>query len=581
MLTFDELTEQLTEILKPYNATIESDILSHTLLRLADILVESNNIDNLYVFRKFESYEEDYIAVFVPYQNRETFVKYFNEKYGNDTVVVSNGNMLVSIQAMEKIIPDFKIKIEETLSDPNIRKIYSVSLAFAVNKNLHEKTLELLKQGAKLETKDLYDAFVQLSQNNSIDPSLVELLGVYSALPKDVSVATIKLILWIEGNYEIKKEDFLNKPDINFNGCSGLQSPMQIAARTGQAKVAELLIEKGVRERPVLFSFGVHESHFLRLNLLDIAQYKNKIKNNFAQGIYHRDIESECEIMLLFLNHPTQGYYDEIEEMSKGSHQKYKFLPFFAWAAMNNRADLLDTDGFAKLVFAFPEAAAESLKIATVFGSKDYVRDIIYPSTLGSIRMALSIASAAKNNDMLGYIIEMLKQREITLKDLSYEAGYQDNPLFWAIRCENEEAVSILLENGMDTNEHVAGSISGEDHLFLAIRIGNITIIELLIQHGANLENKTKHLKTPLHEATAHQKWNVAYMLVEKYKVNINALDDEKKSPLDCINDQQIKEKLILLSQQSKNSTLTLGFLTSRTNSTINNNSASSSPKMR
>jgi hypothetical protein len=121
----------------------------------------------------------------------------------------------------------------------------------------------------------------------------------------------------LEGNTKIQSEDFLDKPGLNLNGCPGLQTPMQIAARTGIANHARFLVEAGVQERPLYFLFlGIHESHFQGLDLLDISKYKERIANKLSgKDPYLREnIEEQCRIAELFIKNPTTGLYSEIEK---------------------------------------------------------------------------------------------------------------------------------------------------------------------------------------------------------------------------------------------------------------------------
>lgn len=314
----------------------------------------------------------------------------------------------------------------------------------------------------------------------------------------------------------------------------------------------------GVQERPLYYLFGgIHESHFQGLDLLEIDQFKERISNKFSgkDPCLPHDIEMHCRMAELFIQNPTPDLYKTIENESKSSYNKFRLLPFFAWAAINNRADLLNTECFARLFVKYPEAAAESLKIAVAFGSKDYVRDAIIAIGINTVRTALSIAAASYNQEMLVCIVDTLQKFGLTLKDISYNSVTRgdpflgsigkDEPLFWAIRSDNIQAVEYLLQNGIDPNNY-KDAFSGENHLYLAMRMKNIKVVKMLLEYGADVACKDKLKRTPLHAALEYEQWDVAYMLIKDHNADISAADYRNKTPLDLVKDKEIKEKIFL-----------------------------------
>jgi hypothetical protein len=126
-------------ILKPYNVTTKPDIVEHTLLRLASI---SFSFDGRYQFGPFEEQEEmrRYFIVYleIDQPSIDKFLEYFNHTYGVKTAIYTpyeniEGNrsrakaVLINLHVMmDKVLPDFEIKIKEILSDPSVQKIYSL-----------------------------------------------------------------------------------------------------------------------------------------------------------------------------------------------------------------------------------------------------------------------------------------------------------------------------------------------------------------------------------------------------------------------------------------------------------------------
>lgn len=76
--------------------------------------------------------------------------------------------------------------------------------------------------------------------------------------------------------------------------------------------------------------------------------------------------------------------------------------------------------------------------------------------------------------------------------------GRGKSALFEAIKRNDIELVSVLLEKGSDVN-YV--DFNGETSLFYAAAIGNIEIARLLIEFGADLNARSSDSRTPLHNA--------------------------------------------------------------------------------
>lgn len=467
-------------------------------------------------------------------------------------------------------------------------------LSLAINKSNRAEVEAALKQGFKLEISEFYPSFVQVFERNTINPEIIDLLGTYQALPPNVSIATIKLILFLEGNDQIQIPDFLNKPGLNLSGCPGLQTPMQIATRTGSERNVRFLIEAGVKDRPYAYLFAsIHESHFQGLDLLNINEFKSKITTNLAGGEPYlpRELEGQCRITELFLKNPNESLYTEIEADAKVIYSKYRMLPYLAWVAKNNRADLFESEGFVRLFLAYPKAALWSLKIAVAFGAKEYVKIAItlivaramfqtamciafgagnpgvfafMAMTLmqnmnATVRMVMSVACASGDQAILACIVNTLQEQfKLTLYQISHQSITrgdpllgtigEDEPLFWAISTKNAAAVEFLLQNGIDPNGDIH-AFSGDSYLHLAIRMGNKKIIQHLLDKGANVDCANFLKKTPLHEALERKQYDIAFMLVRDYHADHGAIDNENKTPLDYVRDEDLRNKLLSIAQ--------------------------------
>jgi hypothetical protein len=85
-------------------------------------------------------------------------------------------------------------------------------------------------------------------------------------------------------------------------------------------------------------------------------------------------------------------------------------------------------------------------------------------------------------------------------------------PLAAAIRADNQQTVSRLLELGADI--HAAGR-GGETPLFLAAFFGRLEIVEYLLERGADVNAQTMDGRTPLHAAVLGSHPEVARRLME------------------------------------------------------------------
>jgi tetratricopeptide (TPR) repeat protein len=404
-----------------------------------------------------------------------------------------------------------------------------------------DEVLFLLKQGYKLATTDLPKVFNHNAPNNT-HPEILHLLDKYKALPKNISVSTLKFILYLLGNKNIGLKDFLNEFNLNLNGCAELMSPMRLAVRGGIESMVEFLIAMHVQERPLHWLFlihSVHKSNFTNLDILDICGAKNNIadfKCKIVAIFSTKNMQNKCKIAELFIKNPTSALYSAIEADS----DQFLFMPFFAWAAMNNRSELFDNNCFKKLVAICPEVAAQSLKIAILFGAKNYVVRAIYSLGTGVIKPALLTAVISEDLNILKCVVHSLSQFKLTLRNISININ---RVLFSAVRLENLKLVTYLLKKGMNPNIYDSEGST----LHLAVRLGNIKLIELLINKNAQIDcNNSFNKITPLHEAILAKQWHVAVYLVNNFGADIHIKDKKGKTALDYIDDEELKEKLFL-----------------------------------
>ncbi|MEH1793746.1 ankyrin repeat domain-containing protein [Nostoc sp.] len=101
--------------------------------------------------------------------------------------------------------------------------------------------------------------------------------------------------------------------------------------------------------------------------------------------------------------------------------------------------------------------------------------------------------------------------------------------LISAISSRNKNLVELLLNCGANVNEKMKSK--NVSPLHRASATGCLDICELLIAHGADVNAVGEHGTTPLHLATKFGHQNITELLLN-CGANVNALDESKSSPL-------------------------------------------------
>ncbi|XP_076655935.1 uncharacterized protein LOC143360718 isoform X2 [Halictus rubicundus] len=100
-----------------------------------------------------------------------------------------------------------------------------------------------------------------------------------------------------------------------------------------------------------------------------------------------------------------------------------------------------------------------------------------------------------------------------------------------ALKNRRTEIVKLLLINGSKVNNK--SKKHSDTPLHLAIVNGDIEIVKMLLDRGADIDAKNKCGCTPLYNAVRNKKMKVIELLL-KHRANVNARDNNGKSPL-CV----------------------------------------------
>jgi len=137
-------------------------------------------------------------------------------------------------------------------------------------------------------------------------------------------------------------------------------------------------------------------------------------------------------------------------------------------------------------------------------------------------------------------ITAMLSKPQSTQQERTYTQTQLSNQevlnnlLFDECKKKNPDSAKVLslIEDGADVNDKNAKSKNEWTPLHLACANKNFNLVELLIEHGANVESKSKGHITPLSIACLSEYFNIAKLLIE-HGANIESKDKNERTLLD------------------------------------------------
>ena len=162
------------------------------------------------------------------------------------------------------------------------------------------------------------------------------------------------------------------------------------------------------------------------------------------------------------------------------------------------------------------------------------LRDFLQANEVSTVVLNLCLLSAAQNDVLNAEIVlELLKSG--ANPNICDKNG--ETPLsLICIRSENIDAISHLIDFGMILN--TKDNESGNSPLHNVSTIGNIEIMKILLEHGADPNAINNEKKTSLHclannpEKIDGSTISKAIRLLSKYPVDINAQDEDGYTPI-------------------------------------------------
>ncbi|KAF3164646.1 hypothetical protein TWF751_009541 [Orbilia oligospora] len=157
-------------------------------------------------------------------------------------------------------------------------------------------------------------------------------------------------------------------------------------------------------------------------------------------------------------------------------------------------------------------------------GVVDYIMDPTAEERLEQIYAKSTVAQVAIRTGNLSMVQLILKKRT------TIDGTKKTWELHSALGKGNLDILKLVLNSGADIN---ARSEKGEATLHIATKRGDNHIVEYLLKHGAVVGVVALNGHTALHEAAIHNRFEIARMLLDR-GADIHALDALGKTPLYC-----------------------------------------------
>uniref|UniRef100_K3WII2 TRAF-type domain-containing protein n=1 Tax=Globisporangium ultimum (strain ATCC 200006 / CBS 805.95 / DAOM BR144) TaxID=431595 RepID=K3WII2_GLOUD len=110
----------------------------------------------------------------------------------------------------------------------------------------------------------------------------------------------------------------------------------------------------------------------------------------------------------------------------------------------------------------------------------------------------------------------------VSVRKLVRCATHNDNALLWALKCQDDDLVTYLLQQVTPITAAFQDEFSnGFSPLTMAVNVGNVEIVKLLLRFGADVNLETSRGRTPLAEACLAQNPELVDLLLE-HRANVS-----------------------------------------------------------
>jgi len=165
----------------------------------------------------------------------------------------------------------------------------------------------------------------------------------------------------------------------------------------------------------------------------------------------------------------------------------------------------------------------------------DEVRQISSAQQSGEIYKRDEVDNPEKLGDIFFHTVFGIKEGVVRAveeygADVNAEDEYGFSPIHYACRRPSKKIAEYLLQSGASPNA-ISNNRSASSPLFLAIEGGDLEVIHLLVQHGANVDLADENGVTPLQLAIQKSRRLVCAFLIFN-NANLSLVDKDGHTPL-------------------------------------------------
>ncbi|KAK6356797.1 hypothetical protein TWF718_001138 [Orbilia javanica] len=170
-------------------------------------------------------------------------------------------------------------------------------------------------------------------------------------------------------------------------------------------------------------------------------------------------------------------------------------------------------------------------------GVVEYIMDAVAEERLEQIYAKSTVAQTAIRTENLSMVQLVLKKRT-TVNDIK-----RTRELHSALGKGNLDILKLVINSGADIN---ARSEKGETALHIATKRSDSHIVDYLLKHGAVVDVAALNGRTALHESAINNRFEIARVLLDR-GADVHALDTLGKTPLYCAAESGKAEVLKIL----------------------------------
>ncbi len=310
------------------------------------------------------------------------------------------------------------------------------------------------------------------------------------------------------------KELMAQGVDINSSDSYGC-TPLMLAAGWGRIEITRLLIKSG----------ATYDSRYLRS--FAAAGLNDLVEELIKKGadINAVDEYGYTALMLAADNGHTDTAILEINNGAKYD-AKYKtkygstYLQFFAKIGLNEYIKELLNQGAD--INGKSKGNDTALKVASEMGHVETVRLLLVNGV---------DVNEKDNNGYTALKLAAMRGHAEVAKLLINNGAEYDNDYIWAFASAGlDEFIEELINRGAAIDKQDFGYTP----LMYALKSGHTDTAKLLIEHGANVNNRDYNKKTPLIQAVERRDVNTVNFLVQniKYQADFNIEDEQGQTAL-------------------------------------------------